>query len=329
MRLLNKLKANIRLDDKISLQDRNAMHTACGKAIISGEHAVVYGAKAVAMPLSQLRMKINLEQVLNAKCKDQKLQIRLGDTPVANIIYDVIKDALQLLGLSETCLKIDGYSKVPIGAGLGSSASLCIALLKSLAYRFKINLSLRELSLMGNQLESRFHGNPSGLDTAVVAYEKCIVFSRNASQNLTMIDPLDIPKNVWKFALVDSGFRASTLSMVEKAKPYFYGSSGDRLIERFNDLTENIIKGMLNIEHDLVEYSINEACKCLDGIGVVTDRLWDVIENCKKAGIKAVKPTGAGGGGAVLVLLDPVDYKAQFSRLQGIFGANRVFDARL
>lgn len=322
------LKLNVEPKENLLNRGCNSPQTACGKAIIAGEHAVVYGAKAIAMPLSQLRMKINLNQAENC-AHDSGLEVKLGDTPVANIIYDVIKDAFELLGLKETSLKIDGYSKVPIGAGLGSSASLCVALLKSLACRFKINLSIRDLSLLGNQLEARFHGNPSGLDTAVVAYEKCIVFAKNVKDNSAMIDPLDIPNNKWRFALIDSGVRASTYTMVQNAKPFFMGSSGDQLLYKFNELTESIISGMTKLDIPLVSHSINETCKYLDKIGVVTDRLWDIIHTCQSLGIKAAKPTGAGGGGAILALLDAGNYNEQLVKLKNAFGSKNVYDASL
>lgn len=299
--------------------------TACAKAIIAGEHAVVYGAKAVAMPLSELRMRIDLAEDADST----NHYIKIGDTPISHLIYDVIRDALDLLGLKERGLMINGYSKVPIGAGLGSSATLCVALLKGLAHRFGISLSHRDLSQMGNELERRFHGNPSGLDTAVVAYEKCIVFTKNLVTDAPMIDPLDIPTGRWHFALIDSGVRASTKSMVAKAKPYFMAASGDRLIGKFNEVTDDIVHGLCAVDFPLVSHSITEACHLLDRVGVVTERLWDIIHRCHELGIPAAKPTGAGGGGAILALCDSERYLDQLSRLRQTFGVGKVFSASI
>lgn len=299
--------------------------TACAKAIIAGEHAVVYGAKAVAMPLSELRMRIDLDEDQGSTHHN----IKIGDTPISHLIYDVIRDALDLLGLKERGLLINGYSKVPIGAGLGSSATLCVALLRGLAHRFGITLSHRDLSQMSNELERRFHGNPSGLDTAVVAYEKCIVFTKNLVTQMPMIDPLDIPPGRWHFALIDSGVRASTKSMVAKAKPYFMAASGDKLISKFDRVTDDIVHGLCSVDMPLVSHSITESCHLLDRIGVVTDRLWEIIHRCHELGIPAAKPTGAGGGGAILALCDSERYLEQMNRLRQTFGGGKVFSASI
>ena len=61
----------------------NAQASACGKAIIVGEHAVVYGAHAVAMPLKQMRMDLELKPQLDLPGKAQ-FHLKLGGKDVSD-----------------------------------------------------------------------------------------------------------------------------------------------------------------------------------------------------------------------------------------------------
>ena len=58
----------------------NPSSSACGKAIIVGEHAVVYGAKAIAIPLKDLRVELTV----NPKIKRQNKTANKKSLPLTN-----------------------------------------------------------------------------------------------------------------------------------------------------------------------------------------------------------------------------------------------------
>ena len=157
---------------------------ACAKAILIGEHAAVYGARAIATPVTSMRVNLRLK-VLGGT--EPSITARLGNQPVSDHLAGVIRDGCRLLDIGANALRIDGQSDVLIGAGLGSSAALAVAILRALSRCAGRLLSFDELAMFGNELERRFHGQPSGLDTAVVAYEKLIEFRKGSP--ITVLQP--------------------------------------------------------------------------------------------------------------------------------------------
>lgn len=293
--------------------------SACGKAIIVGEHAVVYGSHAVAMPLKQMRMSLELTPLGNSQ--DHRFQLKLGGKDVSERVSGVIPEALDLLKQQRFPLTIKGHSTLPIGAGLGSSATLCIATLKSICGSLDVELSPEELAQLGNKLEARFHGNPSGLDTAVVAFEEWVYFAKH-----TPIAPIiDSLKGQWNFALIDSKVRASTIAMIRLAEPFFRHQEGDLRIQRF-DLAAQVVKNSLATgNYDGVAEAMTECGHLLRQAGVVPDSLQEILDHCRRLGVLAAKTTGAGGGGTILCLLDPQRWNSQLTQLQEAFKGYPIF----
>ena len=312
-----------------------AWQSACGKAIIVGEHAVVYGARAVAMPLPNVRISVALQPQHDFRAdlgrRDGQagvaVRVTLDGKTVSKQIYGVVTDALQALEIEACPMHIEGHSSLPIGAGLGSSAALCVALLRVLADAYDKTVSLGELAQLANQMETRFHGKPSGLDTAVVAYERIISYARGQAPQ-----PVSIRNQgeaSWRFALLDSGVRSSTLATIQQASPYFTGRHADGRIARFDELAGMVLSGFEKNQRGLVAEAMNEAARLLDAAGVVNDDLRRIEGDALRLGVAAAKPTGAGGGGAVLALLRDEDAEGQIARLQGLMGRENVYEVTL
>lgn len=302
-----------------------AVHKAAvGKAILVGEHAVVYGARAVAMPVPSLTMSIRLQLTERRNAHGEPdVRISLGGRAVTEHLGGVVKEARELLGLSPFAMDLEGQSTVPIGAGLGSSASLCIVILKALAAAKNVTLAPAQLAALGNTLERRFHGNPSGLDTAVVAAERVTFFRKGEAPTLLTV------RSPWRFALLDSGVRSSTATMIQVAAPYFQGEHGARRIARFDTLADDVANGLAASSVDTVAAAMNEAGRHLADAGVVSGPLAELAELALRRGAKAAKSTGAGGGGCVLALLDPARADAHLDLLRESLGRNRVYGVEL
>lgn len=288
---------------------------ASGKAILIGEHAVVYGAHAVAMPLKEMRMQARLTRTR------RDIRVLLQGRLVNDHLKGVVDDAFQALGLEPYGMDLEGQSAIPIGAGLGSSASLCIVVLRALAEAAGRKLAPAELAALGNRLERRFHGNPSGLDTAVVAHEQVIGFAKSAGAR-----PLAVTnaRGPWRFALLDSGARASTLAMIQIAAPYFQGEAGGRRIQSFDGASIGVMNALMRGDHRAAADAMNSAAAWLEEAGVVTPPLKDLIVTARELGCLAAKTTGSGGGGCVLALLDPEKADFQLGALKDKLGKTQV-----
>lgn len=308
---------------------RPVLKTACGKAIIVGEHAVVYGARAVAMPVPSLMMSLELKPTARlTRAGKPEIRIFLGGRAVTEHLEGVVREAVDLLDVPLFGMDLEGQSTVLIGAGLGSSASLCIVILKALAAARGVVLGAEQLAVFGNRLERRFHGNPSGLDTAVVACEQVIAFRKGEAPVTVSPTRAGGP---WRFALLDTGVRSSTLAMIQVAAPYFQGEHGARRVARFDDIAERAIAGLTHGEHAAVAAAITEAGTYLGEAGVVNAAITELVDVARAVGALAAKPTGAGGGGCVLALLSPEPAVAdrQLAELGQRVGTGRVYGVEL
>lgn len=306
-------------------QNRTLQH-ACGKAILVGEHAVVYGAKAIAMPLPFQRIQVSLD-LLDTSHSD-RCQVFLNDEELSPEATVVVHDAFQLFGLKPRAVTLRGDSNLLIGAGLGSSASLCIVTLRAIAGAFGIEIDRATLASFGTQLERRFHGNPSGMDTAVVAYEQVVSFRKGETPTPVSVGSIG-DQQKWRFALIDSNERASTKKMIERAAPYFQSASGSSIVAAFDRMADDVVAGLSAGRIDPVANAMRDAYSHLREAGVSTPRLDEIINTSLSIGCIAAKPTGAGGGGTAIALLDPLNYQTQFSELARAFGINNVHEAFL
>lgn len=299
----------------------NASVSSCAKAIVCGEHAVLYGAPAVSMPLMNQRMTFHA-----SKCENlEREQLLFGKKPVSSHVQGIVKDAFRLLSVPYQALKISGVSDIPIGSGLGSSAAICVAILKLIAGIFGKSLEREILSEAARELEGRFHGKSSGLDTATVAWEQMLLFRTGEKPKEISVRSWD-HKGPLRFALIDSGIRSSTISMVKKAEPWFTDKKeGEGRVAKFEALSIQCATALETGDLAGLADAMNQNHRYLNESGVSNSTLESLRVEIMKSGALASKITGAGGGGCVLALLAPEGYKNQLKLLSDEFGKERVF----
>lgn len=294
--------------------------SACGKVILIGEHAVLYGADAIALPLTQKRVVLNLSPA-------NETQVKIDGVEFASSDLKVIDDAFHVLELDPFPFKVEGSSKLLAQAGLGSSAALCVSLLKLISQSVGKIVPTAQLAEMGKILEQRFHGKASGLDPAVVAFEQVIQFNIH-----TATCPIDLKRSerpLWHFCLIDSGERASTKRMVEKSAAYFNTGNMAAKIRDFNALARLAKQGLESAQPRDVGKAMNEGSLLLTDVGIMTQKLADIVQASSSLDLLGAKVTGAGGGGCVLGLLDPERAVHQLQLLKQKFGNDKVLDFTL
>jgi len=155
--------------------------SAPGKIILFGEHAVVYGYPALAVPVTQVQVKVtvsgNKRGGVLIEAPDINLSAELSSLPPDQPVAAVINSVFSTVGISEPpACTIHIQSTIPVASGLGSGAAVSVAVLRALSAFLGHPLPDEKVNLLAFEVEKLHHGTPSGIDNAVVTYARPVYF---------------------------------------------------------------------------------------------------------------------------------------------------------
>ena len=268
-----------------------------GKWILSGEHSVVRGHSAIAFPIKSKNLTLNYRK--NAKQLTANFSGETG-TDAHLLFWSVLEHGMHLIGHSIN--EIQGHfeltNTIPVGAGMGASAALCVAVTR---WFLDQNFIKPDNSYQfAKQLEDLFHGKSSGLDIACCGSQEGIYFNH---QNFVPIKP------VWKpnWYLSFCGQIGITAHCIKKVNQLWESDSSkaERIDSQMNDSVKKAYES-LNTRHGLglLKESIDIASDCFRQWGLISDSMQNHMKYLKDHGAIAAKPTGSGDGGYVLSLWD-------------------------
>ena len=153
-----------------------------GKWILAGEHSVLRGSPALVFPLKSRILKFLFRP--DPLARELKLK---SDGPIGKelelLFWGVFKKALEMKNQSNDPFKGEVFiqSEIPLGAGLGASASLCVATTRWFQSMGLVSES--EKHEFARELENMFHGESSGVDIAVVTEETGLRFLKQGPRS--------------------------------------------------------------------------------------------------------------------------------------------------
>ena len=279
-----------------------------GKIILLGEHSVVYGRHAVAVPAPvNIRTKVqDTEDEILLMIPSWGVEYRLDKNPEKRQSFE--KPAgliLDQMGLSNQGMKIEVFSDIPRGMGLGGSAAIAVSIIKALNNHFKLALNQDEINQMALESEKIAHGNPSGIDNTMATYGHPLIF-RNGDNPL--IEPLNINET---FSILigfssTEGLTAKTVGIVRdlwKKNPGVY----EKIFDEIDSLALQSIQAIQNNDFELLGQLMNINHGLLNTLQVSTPELERLIMIARESGALGAKLTGGGGGGAVIALCKDID----------------------
>lgn len=250
--------------------------SAPGKLILAGEHAVVYGYRAVAAAVS-LRTTVTLRERPGPSGIDESA---IRDARVWPALATLLPPAG--LGVSIT-------SDLPVGCGMGSSAALAVATIRALAAREGRVPDFAECFERGFLMERVLHGNPSGVDHAVSALERVVVYRREGPE----ITPIAVPCPL-RLVVADTGTPGDTAAMVAGVRE----RAPHAALRSIGAIAEMVAAHLQRGEDPGPLFSENH--RLLRRIGVSTPALDGVCAAMEAAGASGAKLAGAGGGGVAI-----------------------------
>lgn len=266
--------------------------SAPAKVILFGEHAVVYGEPAIAVPISRIRTRVWMEPNESGFA----IQSDAGGGPDLSGVQQLINSFREDFGIGEMpseTLRI--ASQIPIASGLGSGAALSCAVTKCLMKRFGVSLTADEINARVYEIEKLYHGTPSGIDNTVICYEKPLYFIKNRESRIFSADIHSLP-----LLVVDSGIRSRTVDAVSDVRAHF--DKNEPLIRQIGSLVREAVYALLAEDEEIIGALMNENQRLLRGIDVSCGLIDECIADALRHGARGAKLTGAGRGGNFIVL---------------------------
>ena len=278
--------------------------SAPGKIILFGEHAVVYNRPALAVPVTQVHVDVEVSASsrkgtwIHAPAID--LHDELNSLPVGHPIGSVILKVFQRFDISfPSALDISIESTIPVAAGLGSGAAVSVALIRALSGYFNQLLTDEEVSSLAYEIEKLHHGTPSGIDNTVITYGKPVYFIKGK--------PLETFKVAKSFMIIigDTGISAPTKKAVSDVRQLWMHNK-DNIETIFNEIAQISLTGRRSIESgrpELLGELMDQNHEYLQVLTVSSPELDKLVETARHAGALGAKLSGSGRGGNMIALV--------------------------
>jgi len=281
--------------------------SAPAKVILFGEHAVVYGQPAIAVPVSSLRATATVEYRSPDGLGVRSVAADLAQTFPTQVDVSTVDSALSLttqlvcqkIGVPTPDITITIDSDIPIASGLGSGAAVSTAIARALTTALGHPLDSEAISQLVYEVEKLHHGTPSGIDNTVIAYEQPVYFVRgHPIESITIAKPFHL-------LIADSGRGALTRVTVGEVRK-LYEVNPDQIqpildaIGRIaTQAREFITTGMT----DMLGSLMLDNHGLLQQLTVSSPELDTLVKAAMEAGALGAKLSGGGRGGNMIVLV--------------------------
>jgi mevalonate kinase len=261
------------------------------KWVLSGEHSVLRGERALAFPHPSLSLKLNYFDPSNS----------LKTVPSPPELWSLITRACEFLGKDSKLFltgTIEIESSIPMGSGLGSSAALSVAIAKLVIW--KTGAPLGALIPLATHLEDVFHGKSSGMDVNVIAHAQPALFSMEKKVEAVLkFDRLP------RFEFRDTGLRGQTKFCIEQVNNWRKENPSEalKLDSQMGRATEMACSALQTFQTDptagerILALSMQDSQNCFETWGLVPHELFEQKNELLAKGALAVRMTGAGLGG--------------------------------
>jgi D-glycero-alpha-D-manno-heptose-7-phosphate kinase len=227
-------------------------------------------------------------------------------------VYNRIVKDYQLPPLSFSMIT---YSDAPAGSGLGSSSTMVVAIVKAFVEWLNLPLGEYEIARLAYEIE-RFDLNLSGgkQDQYAAAFGG-FNFMEFKSNEQVIVNPLRIKQ--WIIDELESSMilyytgvsRSSAKIIDEQKKNTSTGNitaiqAMDRIKQSSVDMKEAILKGDMNQFSKIMGGAWEDKKKMATSIS--NKHLDSIFETAVQAGALTGKISGAGGGGFIMFLVDPI-----------------------
>ena len=296
-----------------------------GKIILFGEHAVVYGRPALAVPVTQVHANVDVSDSSRAgiwiDASDVHLHAELNTLPSDHPIASVIHNFLFLSRASPfPNLEIRITSTIPVASGLGSGAAVTVALTRALAAHLNHSITDEGVNAFAYEIEKLHHGTPSGIDNTVVTYARPVYFVKG--------QPMETFKVGQTFTIViaDTGISAPTKESVGEVRKLWEADKHkwESTFDEIGEIVKQARQAIKSGEWEMLGELMNKNHALLQELTVSSPELDQLVEGARNAGALGAKLSGGGRGGNVIALVQPEIAEAVSSSLKEAGAKNTI-----
>ncbi len=280
--------------------------SAPGKIILFGEHAVVYGRPALAVPVTQIKTVVEVTDSLKAGIKveapDVDIHGELRALPLHHPLRTVVESVFQVLGISALpYLDIKITSNIPVASGLGSGAAVSVALIRALSTHFGHPLDDEQVNSLAYEIEKLHHGTPSGIDNTVITYARPVYFLRG--------EPIETFQPGAPFTIVigDTGVSAPTRESVGDVRKLWEADKKrwEKVFDKVEKITRQATVAIETGKPERLGALMDQNHALLQTMSVSSAELDRLVLMARAAGASGAKLSGGGRGGNMIALVRP------------------------
>ncbi len=282
--------------------------SAPGKTILFGEHAVVYGQPAIAVPVNQVRAKATIIPNFTGStgevrilAPDIGLDSFLGQLASENPIGTAVRGVISALGVNHlpACtLKVT--ATIPVASGLGSGAAVSVAIIRSFSGFLGNPLTDEKVSALAYEVEKIHHGTPSGIDNVVVTYAQPVYFVKGQPvETFSVAKPFTV-------VIGDTGTPAPTKESVGDVRQGWLADKEryKRLFAAVGSISKTARQAIERGHPEWLGPLMNENHELLQKMEVSSPELDRLVLAAIEAGALGAKLSGGGRGGNMIALVE-------------------------
>ena len=278
---------------------------APGKVILFGEHAVVYGYPAIAVPVTEVQAQAWVEpgprgQGVVVVAPDLGRRVVVREAPDDDPLARIVRLTLEAMCCApEPDLTVTVTSTVPMARGMGSGAAVSTAMVRALAQHFHYWFSSRAISDLVYQTEVLYHGTPSGIDNTVIAFEKPVYFIKDKGWEIFWVG------RPFHLVIADTGIMSPTREVVGDLRRR-YETAPDQYRALFDRIGEIAVAARTAIQQGELETMaalMDENHHLLRELEVSCPELDRLVAAAREGGALGAKLSGAGRGGNMIALV--------------------------
>ncbi|NIA26442.1 MAG: hydroxymethylglutaryl-CoA reductase, degradative [Desulfobulbaceae bacterium] len=284
-----------------SLRRDSGVVTAAGKVILLGEHAVVYGRHALALPIPD---------AVSARVTQRDAGVAISipewgvsqqvDPDSSSGIAAAVNLILRKLDISGPGFQIDLSSELPRAMGLGSSAAFAVAIVRAFDAELGLGLDDLKVNAIAFECEKFAHGTPSGVDNTIATYAQPMIFSNAGSLQVESLALLEPPPII----IACSSSPGLTVEQVAGVRTRYdlYPARYEALFDEIDALSQAGASALAKADYAELGMLMNICQGLLGAIEVSTAELEGMVQIARSAGASGAKLTGGGGGGSIVAL---------------------------